>query len=129
MYCDVWKFAGIVRMIELNNVDYSPCFNIRQELMELARDLKIWHEHKTYPLTEMVAIFHEKLLTIHPFRDGNGRWARVLTEYICLKLKIIIPTWGIKIIDDEERRKKYIESVKMARYKGHYDDLIAIMFN
>jgi fido (protein-threonine AMPylation protein) len=119
----------MVRKTELKNEDYSTSFNIRQEILELSRNLKIWHERKTYPLKEMVAVFHEKLLTIHPFRDGNARWARVLTEYVCLKLKITIPTWGIKIVDDEERRKKYIESVKSARHQGHYGDLIAIMFN
>lgn len=76
----------------------------------------------------MMAIFHERLLTIHPFKDGNGRWSRVLTEFICRKEKIEIPNWGIKIVNDEKRRTTYIAAVKKARHDLAYDDLIKIMW-
>lgn len=129
MYSNVWKFAGKERKVELNNPDFNMPYEIRQSLSELSKDLKTWVEFNSYPDRELASIFHERLLTIHPFRDGNGRWARVLTEFICKSLNIEIPNWGINIKDDDERRKLYIDSVKKARHSGNYDDLIAIMFH
>jgi fido (protein-threonine AMPylation protein) len=129
MYLNVWKFAGKERIIELNNPDFDKPYMIRQSLAELSKDLKTWVELKTYPNKELSGIFHEKLLTIHPFKDGNGRWARVLTEYICKSLGIEVPNWGKNIKDDDQRRKQYIEAVIKARKDGNYEDLISIMYH
>jgi Fic-DOC domain mobile mystery protein B len=128
MYSNVWKFAGKVRTTELNNTDFNMPYDIRPSLKNLSDDLKTWVEFKTYNDKELASIFHERLLTIHPFRDGNGRWARVLTEVICKNLKITIPNWGGNIASDEERRSLYITAVKEARHQGAYEKLINIMF-
>jgi Fic-DOC domain mobile mystery protein B len=128
MYSNVWKFAGRIRTVELNNTDFNMPYDIRPSLKNLSDDLKTWVEFKTYNDKELASIFHERLLTIHPFRDGNGRWARVLTEFICRNLKITTPNWGGNIDNDEERRSLYITAVKEARHKGLYENLINIMF-
>lgn len=128
MYSNIWKFAGKIRTVELNNTDFNMPYDIRPSLKNLSDDLKTWVEFKTYDDKELASIFHERLLTIHPFRDGNGRWARVLTEFICRNLKITIPNWGGNINNDEERRSLYITAVKEARHHGVYENLINIMF-
>ncbi len=89
---DVWKWAGEIRKHDLNNPDFLLPANIRTELMKLIGNLEYWFEHKTYPENEIIARLHERLLTIHPFANGNGRWSRILTEYICKKNQIQIPT-------------------------------------
>ena len=129
MYCNVWKFAGQIRKVELNNTDFKMPYDVRPSLLELSRDLANWVDFKTYPEKEMAALFHEKLLTIHPFKDGNGRWARVLTEFVCKILSIEIPSWGKNIQDDELRRTNYIKAVTLARHEGQYNDLVNIMFH
>lgn len=128
MYSNVWKFAGKIRTVQLNNPDFDMPYNIRQSLSELSKDLKVWIENNIYKDHELAAIVHEKLLTIHPFKDGNGRWARVITEHLCKTLVIEIPNWGIDVADDDQRRKIYIEAVKKARTSGDTTDLISIMF-
>lgn len=129
MLKDVWKFAGTLRIVELANTDFHSPFDIRPALRELEQDLKTWIKFKTHPPKEMMAIFHERLLTIHPFRDGNGRWSRVLTEFVCSRLEIEIPTWGSRtIVEDKERRDTYITAVKEARHKLNYEKLMAIMW-
>lgn len=128
MLSDVWKFAGSVRKKELANPDFHMPFDVLPSLRLLEEDLKFWLKNNSYEPKMMMAIFHERLLTIHPFKDGNGRWSRVLTEFICRKENIETPNWGIKISNDEKRRSTYIAAVKKARHDLVYDDLIKIMW-
>ncbi len=120
--------AGVVRQRELANPDFLMSYDVRPELKKLEGDFDFWIENKIYQDKELAAIFHERLLTIHPFNDGNGRWARVLTNMICEKENIGIPNWGSSISDDEKRRDQYIKAVKTARREGNYFELIEIMY-
>lgn len=129
MLGNVWKFAGIIRKTELANSDFLMPFDVRPALLELEKDLKYWLANKTYPPKEMMAIFHERLLTIHPFKDGNGRWSRVLVEFVCLKENFEGPNWGARFSDDELKRQSYIEAIKRARHDFDYSALIQFMWN
>lgn len=129
MLGDIWTFAGKIRTTELGNPDFHKPYDIRPALADLEKDLKYWLKNKTYSEPEMIALFHEKLLTIHPFKDGNGRWSRILTEFICAREKLQIPNWGGKIASDTERRNIYIAAIKKARRQFQYDDLITIMWH
>ena len=127
---DVWEWAGEIRKHELSNPDFLHPKNIRTELMKLIRDLEFWFENKTYPEQEIIARLHEKLLTIHPFANGNGRWSRILTEYICKDKRITIPTWNNKLKDDPiRRRQEYIKAVEEARHNKNFELLINNIFS
>jgi Fic-DOC domain mobile mystery protein B len=128
MLKDVWRFAGTIRKTELANPDFYKSYDVRPALLQLEKDFKYWIEHKTYSNREMMARFHLQLLTIHPFRDGNGRWSRVLTEFVCRRQNCEVPNWGGQIEDDEKRRNIYIAAVKKARHQEEFQDLINIMF-
>jgi Fic-DOC domain mobile mystery protein B len=128
MLDEVWSFAGSIRKKELQNTDFLKPFQIRVALRELESDLKSWLEFKSYPPREMMAIFHEKLLTIHPFRDGNGRWSRVLVQFVSKREEFEQPSWGQVIPDDETRRQSYILAIKSAR-GGDYTKLIKFMYS
>lgn len=125
----IWKFAGNVRQSELANNEFLKPYDVRPALLQLEKDLKYWIEHKTYEPQEMMAIFHERLLTIHPFKDGNGRWSRVLVEFICAKETINIPDWGRSYSDDELRRKSYVAAIQDARHNYVYEKLVKIMWS
>ena len=124
---EVWKFAGTVRKSDLANEEFMKAYDVRVGLRNLQDDLRCWLGHSSFPPQKMMAIFHQRLLTIHPFRDGNGRWSRLLTNWICEKESFPIPSWGQKIADDEERRVSYIKAVKKSR-TGDHRDLISFMF-
>ncbi|MDA9189359.1 mobile mystery protein B [bacterium] len=127
---DVWEWAGKIRKNDLNNPDFLLPANIRTELMKLIRNLEYWFEHKSYPEKDIIARLHERLLTIHPFANGNGRWSRILTEYICKKNQIQIPTWNVKLKDDpKKRRQEYIDAIEEARRKKNFKLLIKQIFN
>lgn len=51
---------------------------------------------KLHPV-ELGAIFHNKLVRIHPFSDGNGRTSRVVMNWILMKKKF--PTFFIDLRD------------------------------
>ncbi len=129
MLSDVWKFAGKIRTTELANPEFRKPFEVRPSLLALEQDLKTWLEFKSYPPKEMLAIFHEKLLTIHPFKDGNGRWSRVVTEFVARRENFEIPTWRGPHTDDDKRRASYIAAVKKARQDLNYGDLMTSMFD
>ncbi|MFZ4714714.1 MAG: mobile mystery protein B [Bacteriovoracaceae bacterium] len=126
---NVWSWAGDIRTHELANPDFLfPC-GVRTELMQLLGDSEYWFTYNTYSKKEIIARIHEKLLTIHPFANGNGRWSRILTEYICKQYEIETPTWNIKSKENpQKRRKEYIEAVETARHKKQFQNLVETIF-
>jgi len=58
---------------------------------------------------ELAALFHHRFVCIHPFRDGNGRVARLLMNYILMRN-------GYPFIADVKfsDRKKYLDTLHVA---------------
>ena len=78
MFGDVLLSAGQPRTRPLNlGVDWRQ---VPSMMMELAATLASWREHQTYGLLEQAARLHYHAVHIHPFLNGNGRWARMLAN-------------------------------------------------
>lgn len=67
---------------------YGDCFDYAspEETPALMTDLVDWYNAvetsgKLSPV-ELAAMFHYRFIRIHPFEDGNGRMARLMTNYI-----------------------------------------------
>lgn len=56
----------------------------------------------TLPNVELVALFHHKLVSIHPFFDGNGRTAR-----LAMNLILMNHGYPLSIILKQDRKKYY----------------------
>lgn len=70
------------------------------------QELMTWYsdavkEKKANPVV-IAALFHHKLVEIHPFDDGNGRMTRLLTNFILLKFG-----YPVSVIKQENRRQYY----------------------
>lgn len=130
LFGDVWVWAGQFRKRELANEDFNHPGYIKQNIKQLEGDLKYWLlPEANMAAQEAVARFHEALLTIHPFTNGNGRTSRILTEVICKYEKIQIPTWGLNLRTDTKiHRATYIAAVMKARHERDFEDLITFMF-
>lgn len=77
MFGNVWAWAGRKRKTNKNiGVDKAQ---IDVELKKLIDDLEFWLEHEM-EILEISARLHHRLVQIHPFNNGNGRWARFITN-------------------------------------------------
>lgn len=66
-------------------VKHNPPLHTREEIEEALFELFTWiqKEETMHPLLR-AAILHHQFAYIHPFFDGNGRLARILTTYFLL---------------------------------------------
>ena len=85
----------------------SPPHEIRDRLEKLCREVNA-SAGKGDPI-EIAAIFHHRLVQIHPFKDGNGRTARLLMN------KILMDS-GFPFITEirENEKEKYLDCLKLA---------------
>ncbi len=77
-------------------------------MQEWARDFRRDLERSAYPLPLFLAESHWSFIHIHPFDDGNGRTARLLTNYALLRNNL--PPIVIK----SEDRDRYISGLQNA---------------
>ncbi len=91
----------------------------------LLGDVKFWLEHKTYPIEEIAIRFHHKLVFIHPFPNGNGRFSRLAADLLLEYNGARRFTWGAtNLSKDDEPRKKYLAALRKADRDKGYDDLL-----
>jgi Fic family protein len=66
-------------------VKHNPPFHTRKEIEQALSELFKWlmTEDQVHPLIK-AGIMHHQFVYIHPFFDGNGRLARILTSYYLL---------------------------------------------
>ncbi|HLH32299.1 MAG TPA: Fic family protein [Terriglobia bacterium] len=70
--------------------------------------------HTHHPLL-VVAVFHVRFLAIHPFQDGNGRLARVLTNLLLLRAGYAYVPYSSLERVVEENREQYYRSLRSAQ--------------
>ena len=113
MFNQTWKWAGQFRKSDKNiGVHWST---IPEGIKNLCDDANYWIEHKTYSLTEIAVRFHHRLVSIHPFPNGNGRHSRLLADLIRADLGEGRFTWdsaNLTIAGTE--RHQYIDALKAA---------------
>ena len=85
---------------------------------ELAKWLKLAAD--VHPV-ELAAEAHYRLVTIHPFTDGNGRTARLLMNMI-----LLMSGYPAAIIRNRDR-VAYIDSLERAQLGGHKDAYMKIV--
>lgn len=114
LFGSVWSWAGRFRNRDKNiGVDHSV---IGVELQNLLEDARYWVEHATYNREEFAARFHHRLVSIHPFPNGNGRHARIMTDVVLEQVLGVKPVnWGDSTLDAEGgHRETYIRSLRAA---------------
>lgn len=92
-----------------------------KKVPELMMDFIEWLHTSTQNPIELAALAHYKLVTIHPFVDGNGRTARLLMNLI-----LMIYGYPPAIIRPEDRLA-YIKSLENAQLGGSLDKYLALI--
>lgn len=88
------------------NVTFPPPFQVPYHMAEFIDWLKA--ERHSHPV-QLAAEAHFRLVTIHPFVDGNGRTARLLMNLI-----LLISGYPIAVIRNEERAD-YLEAINQGQ--------------
>ena len=115
MYCDVWEWAGDFRRTE-KNIGLDDWTRIPVELKQAIDTAYEQHAHLLkWKLTHqhIAAQLSQKVVWVHPFPNGNGRWSRELANAYLLANEQPLFTWGINTYPNpEERRKAYVKALK-----------------
>ena len=85
-------------------------------------DYFLWMEqqkNKLHPVV-LAAEMHERLVTIHPFIDGNGRTSRLIMNFILLQHGYVIAN----IKGDYDTRMKYYQTLETAQTTHNKEDFI-----
>jgi Fic-DOC domain mobile mystery protein B len=110
----VWKWAGTFRKSDKNiGVHWTE---ISVSLRTILDDCKFWILNKTYPEEEIAVRFKHRLVSIHPFPNGNGRHSRLIADILIsdgLGKKVF--SWGnINLVKPGQARSEYITALKAA---------------
>jgi len=112
MFDATWRWAGKVRTTE-KTIGVPP-HRILSDLGTLLGDAAYWVKNASYPPDELALRFHHRLVSIHPFSNGNGRHSRLAADILALKLGRPIFPWGGTSPNDEARRKEYLAALRSA---------------
>jgi Fic family protein len=89
--------------------NYCPPVHVESEMDNL---LKWYKEYESDDPTIVAAWFHHRFTQIHPYQDGNGRLARVLTTLILLQAQLL------PLVIDRDLRVEYISALELADMKN-----------
>lgn len=115
MFGDVWKWAGEYRTTDKNIG--IPWWQVKTQVVELLRDAAAWTGggSPAWPVDEIGAQFHHRLVSIHPFPNGNGRHSRAATDLFLVAFGAEPFTWGQEnLANPGEVRSRYITALQAA---------------
>jgi Fic-DOC domain mobile mystery protein B len=125
MFDKTWKWAGQFRSTE-KNIGVRP-YKITTDLVNLLEDVRYQIINQSFLPDEIAYRLHHRLVTIHPFANGNGRHARLITDFLLIKKGLSRFSWGKQKLEPEGPiRKAYIDSLRKAD-AGDYGPLAAFV--
>ncbi|MBX9807498.1 MAG: Fic family protein [Flavobacteriaceae bacterium] len=115
---DAGRYRRVQVMIKGNSYMPPQPFMVSKEM----EDFFIWYEtHKNnlHPII-LAAELHERLVTIHPFIDGNGRTSRLVMNLMLLQNGYVIAN----IKGDYDSKMQYYNALETAQTKNNKEDFI-----
>jgi Fic family protein/DNA-binding XRE family transcriptional regulator len=115
---DAGKYRRVQVMIKGSAYMPPQPFLVSKEM----EDFFIWYETNKNGLHPIVlaAELHERLVTIHPFIDGNGRTSRLVMNLILLQNGYVIAN----IKGDYDNRMQYYNALETAQTKNNKEDFL-----
>ena len=127
MYNQVWAWAGQYRTIDRNLG--VPCWQVRVDMRNLEADVNAWLADTSaarYSNDECAIRFGYRLVVIHPFPNGNGRWSRLASDALVVALGGSRFTWGgASLTEPGALRRDYISALQAADTAGDFEPLMA----
>ncbi len=115
MFGSIWKWAGKYRTDNLNiGMDWRL---VPEQIRLLCDDFEYWNgSTATMPILEVAARLQNRLTKIHPFKNGNGRHARLITDIFFYSHHHPLPKWPQTQLMSEghQIRAQYIAAMRDA---------------
>lgn len=111
----IYSWAGRYRRVNLAKADlpFAPAGQIPKLMAEFERDLLRKFTPCRFDLRseviEALAVVHTELILIHPFREGNGRVARLLANLMASQAGLPLLDFGML---KGRRREEYFSAVR-----------------
>jgi Fic-DOC domain mobile mystery protein B len=113
MFGATWKWAGQWRTSE-KNIGIAP-EQIPVAVRELLQDVAAQVDGHNYPIREVAARLHHRLVQIHPFPNGNGRLARTYADLLLSSQGEERFRWGEgDLVAPGDVRERYIAALRAA---------------
>lgn len=123
MFGQVWKWAGDYRKTP-RNIGVEA-WRIPMDVAQAIDDAKFWVANETYSPDEIAVRFSHRLVAIHPFPNGNGRFSRMVGDLFAQQLGQPRFSWGsANLVDPNETRQAYVAALRSADAHD-FDALIA----
>lgn len=125
MFGETWRWAGTFRTTE-KNIGIDP-IRIQPMLFDLCADVTAQLTLKSLPLDEIAARFSHRLVSIHPFANGNGRLSRTMADLLLVQQGATRFSWGAaNLARDGDVRQQYLDALRSADAKN-YSPLLAFV--
>jgi Fic-DOC domain mobile mystery protein B len=123
MFGDVWTWAGMQRR-RVTNIGVEPYLIATQSRL-LFDDAKLWHAQGVFDSDALAARIHSRLVSVHPFPNGNGRCTRLMADLYLVSIGAEPFTWGAADLGvDGSGRETYIGALIKAVDTGDHVDLL-----
>jgi cell filamentation protein len=126
----IYEWAGRYRTVELakGGFRWPPAIRVGANMDAFEKGvLARCTPCRPGPLPEVahcLAEVHAELLLIHPFREGNGRLARWVSDVMAFQADLPGPDYGFAGRGARKRRLEYLEAVRKG-YMQDYEPLTA----
>lgn len=123
MFGETWKWAGTFRTTGKNLGIDAP--DIAPALHNLCADVRAQIEAGQVAIDEIAIRFSHRLVSIHPFANGNGRLSRTCADWLLVKQRSKRFTWGMSRNQGGDTvRAAYIDALRAAD-RGDIKPLLA----
>jgi Fic-DOC domain mobile mystery protein B len=127
MYNRVWEWAGQYRAADRNIG--VPHWQVRVAMRDTEADTRAWladTSRSRMGNDEIAVRLGWRLVAIHPFPNGNGRWSRLVSDRMSVALGGSRFTWGgVSLTSPGALRRIYIDALQIADVNGDLCPLIA----
>ena len=122
MFGRTWRWAGLYRLTE-KSVGVAPT-EIATAVQILCANVRAQLKFRKPGLDEIAIRFSHRMVSIHPFANGNGRHSRTIADLLLLQQGAGRFSWGASDLDHAgEVRERYLQALRSAD-QGDYGPLL-----
>ena len=128
LFGQVWDWAGKYRKVAtMPGIDWQQIPIQLNQLMQNTRTQigYLLSESDSAKREAVVAEFAYRLVWIHPFRNGNGRWSRAYADLLSDALEVERFSWGSSIASEHERHLQMVNALGAADISGNIEEFLA----